>query len=212
MLLSTQGAFMLDTTTGFIQELNKETNKPIFLYTIFDFDDASHNLNLAEYKTDVTFDSVLYSATPINHDKISENAQNEIDSVRVKVSNVSRVIQNYLELYNWRGKKVRMRLVWANRLEYIDDKIDFTYYIDSYTANQDVAEFVLLPKIDVLSVMLPRRTYSRNYCQWKFKGTECAYAGTETACNKTQQRCQELENYIRFGGFPSIPSRQLTIA
>jgi len=203
---------VIDTSDNFIKELNKKENQPVFLYTIFNFDDASHDLNLAESRTDIVFDSVTYTATPLSHDKIGENSQNEIDAIKVRISNVSRLIQSYLEDYNWRGKQVRIRLVWLDRLAYTDDKVDFVFYIDSYSANQDFAEFTLLPKIDVLTVMLPRRTYSRNYCQWKFKGTECAYAGAEESCNKTKQRCQEIGNYIRFGGFPSIPSRQIAVA
>jgi lambda family phage minor tail protein L len=204
---------MIDAPDNFIKQLNKETNKPIFLYTVFDYDDASHDLPLAEYDSDVDFDGVTYQTFPIVHDKIGENAQGEIDTISVKVSNVSRLIQNYLETYNWRGKRVMIRLVWADRLAYTDEKMDFFYYIDNYSANQDFAEFTLLPKIDVLTVMLPGRTYSRNYCQWVFKGTECGYPveGEETSCNKTKQRCQEIGNYLRFGGFPSIPSRQMSI-
>lgn len=194
---------------AFNQQKNANTNAPIYLYTIFDYDGASSNLNFAEWSDDIVFDGVTYTKFPIAHDEIGENSQGQTPSLKVRAANVSRLLQYYLELYDWHKKKVRVRLVWLDELADADCKMDFTYFIDSYTATDKVAEFNLLPKIDALQVTLPKRIYSRNYCQWRFKGTECAYAGAETECNKTRQRCKQLSNYIRFGGFPSIPSRQI---
>ena len=202
---------MLDATPTFVQELNKPTNQPIFLYTLFAYDGSS-DLNLAGDKTNVTFDGVEYTAFPISHDVVSENSQGEINAVKLVVSNISRLIQGYLETYDLRDKKVRIRLVWRNRLAYPLDKIDFEYYIDSWSSDKDSVVFLLLPRISALGLKIPARIYSRNYCQWKnFKGTECGYAGAETTCNRTKQRCKELGNYKRFGGFPSIPTKQLQV-
>jgi lambda family phage minor tail protein L len=202
---------MLNTDPNTILELNKQNKQPVFLYTVFDYD-GSNDLNLAESRDDIVFDGTTYTAFPISHDEVGENTQGEVDSVRVRLSNVSRLIQAYLELYDFRNKRVRIRLVFRNRLDYPDECIDFNLFIDSYSADQKSVEFILMPKTDVLGAQLPARVYSRNYCQWRFKGDECAYAGAETLCNKTKQRCKELANYSRFGGFPSIPSRRMFIA
>ena len=37
-------------------------------------------------------------------------------------------------------------------------------------------------------------------CPWSFKGVECGYAGVETACDKSPERCTALSNYTNFGG------------
>jgi hypothetical protein len=37
-------------------------------------------------------------------------------------------------------------------------------------------------------------------CPWAFKGTECGYAGGETLCDKSPERCSGLGNYVNFGG------------
>ncbi|MBI1776063.1 MAG: hypothetical protein HYR63_12020 [Proteobacteria bacterium] len=37
-----------------------------------------------------------------------------------------------------------------------------------------------------------------------FKGPNCGYTGSETACNFTFARCQQLGNQLRFGGFPDL--------
>lgn len=197
--------------TDFLKEKNNQTNKPIFLYTIYNYDGLSNNLNLAESKENIVFDSITYTAFPIMHDNISDNSQGQTPEIKVKVANVSRLIEYYLNIYDLRDKKVLIRLVWANKLDNPDVKYDAIYYINSYTANEKVVEFTLLPKVDALGIVLPRRTYSRNYCQWRFKSTECGYSGEATECNKTKQQCKILDNYVRFGGFPAIPNKKLYV-
>jgi hypothetical protein len=55
----------------------------------------------------------------------------------------------------------------------------------------------------------PNMTYGVN-CQWrKFRDCRCAYSGSETFCDKTMTRCEELGNLSNFGGFPSLPREQV---
>jgi len=200
-----------DLSNTFRTEKNKQTNKPINLYTIKEYDGAN-DLRFAEYDSDVTYQGDVYSKFPLTHENISENTQGEIDHVTVTVSNISRLIQGYLESYDLRGKKVIIRKVWANQLADPNAYTDSIYYIDSYTADENNVVFTLSSKFDVLDLELPARRYSRNYCSWKFKSAECGYAGAETSCDKTLQRCRELSNQIRFGGFPSIPTRRIFVS
>ena len=37
-------------------------------------------------------------------------------------------------------------------------------------------------------------------CPWVFKGTECTYAGGETWCDQSVERCKALSNFDDFGG------------
>ena len=200
---------MRTTNDTFKQEKNKPANQPIFLYTIYDYDGLNNNLYFAEYDEDVVYNGITYIRFPITHEFIGENTQGSVDSLKVMISNVSREIQAYLELYEFRNKKVDVMLVWANQLQDPNAYIKDTYYIDSISATEEAVSFALTSKFDLLDVTIPNRKYSRNYCSWKFKSTECGYAGAETLCNKTFQRCQALNNRLRFGGFPSIPSRRI---
>lgn len=199
-----------NVTDIFKQEKNKRENTPIYLYTIYDYDGSS-DLHFAEYDSNVIYGGIEYQKFPITHEYISENIEGEIDSVKITVCNISRLIQAYLEQYNFRNKKVRILMVWANQLSDPDAYIEDIYYIDSYTADQKDVAFTLKSKFDVLEVTLPARKYSRNYCGWKFKSAECGYSGGETECNKTLTRCRELSNQTRFGGFPSIPQRRIVV-
>jgi lambda family phage minor tail protein L len=200
------------TDTTFKGEKNLLENRPIHLFTVHDYDGASHNLNYAEYQTAVTYDGVTYDPFPITFDGIKENNQGQIDSVSVKVGNISRLIQGYLETYDLRGKKVTIITVWASQLGDSNANIKDIFYIDSYSANEDEVNFTLTTKFDVLNVQLPQRRFLRSYCQWKFKGAECGYSGGETSCKKTKTDCKEnKDNYERFGGFPSINPKRTVI-
>lgn len=193
------------TDSTFKSEKNKAANKPIWLYTIEDYDGASNDLHLAEHDADVIYNGVTYTKFAIMHEEIADNNQGEIDTIKVRVGNVNRSIQAYLEAYDWRNKRVIITQVWANQLADANAYLQFIYNIDSYASNQDSAEFTLTPKHDVLTVQLPARVYSRNVCCWIFKSTECGYAGAETSCTKTKTRCKQLDNFVRFGAFPSTP-------
>ena len=194
----------------FKSEKNKKENKPVYLYTIENYDGSNNDLNLTSYRgDDIVYKDITYTSFPINHEYISENTKGEIPTVIVKLSNVSRLIQAYLENYDFRKKKVTVIQAFANQLAEADAYIKDVYYIDSYTADSLNVEFKLTSKFDILDVELPFRKYSRNYCSWKFKSSECNYSGAETVCNKTLTRCRELGNQKRYGGFPSIPSKRI---
>ena len=195
----------------FKAEKSKKENQPIFLYTIYDYDGSGSNLYFAEYDVNVTFNGQVYTKFPISHDSVGENLEGTIDTIKITLANVSRVIESYLQDYDIRGKKVSIKLVWANQLDDPDAYLEDVMYVDSYTSNQDQVQLSLSSKFDVLNVELPARRYSRNFCSWKFKSTECGYSGAESSCNKTKSRCKELNNYNRFGAFPSVPTSRIYV-
>lgn len=101
--------------------------------------------------------------------------------------------------------------------EFADD----VFYIDRKSVeNRDVVEFELSASFDVAGVQLPKRQVIQNVCPWRYKGTECGYAGTSyfdandgpvssssrDVCGKRLSSCQARfgENgELPFGGFPA---------
>jgi lambda family phage minor tail protein L len=200
---------MKDVTAIFTSEKNKRENQPILLFILEDYDGAGNDLRFARYDIDVVFDGEIYLKFPITFNEIGENSQGSIDTVTITVCNVSRLIQSYLNDYSGlRGKKVIIRLVWANQLLSPTAKLDAAVYIDTAAADDTDVQFVCTTKLDILERKIPGEKYLRTHCRYKtFKDPlTCGYTGTETTCNRTKQRCKELGNYQRFGGFPSIPS------
>jgi lambda family phage minor tail protein L len=198
----------LGTNAAFKEEGRKRSTQPIFLYSIFDVDDNGLNKYFAAYDSNVIFGdpSVEYIKFPITHDAITENSKGEIDNVKVQLSNIARYIEYYLQNYDLRGKKVSIRMVFANLLDDPDAYIEFSNYIDSYSSDVKNVMFNLMSKFDILDVTIPGRIFIQSHCQWVFKSTECGYGpGGESSCNKTRGRCRQLANQARFGAFPSTP-------
>lgn len=202
---------MKELNADFILEKNKAVVKPIRLYTIFDYDNNGANLYFAEYDQDVTFDSQVYTAFPLSFDSISEKTGGEVDEIRVSIANVSREIEAYLQNpnYTFKGKKVVITYIFADQMDNPDAKYEEIFYIDLYESNETNVTFTLSSKLDVYQVKLPRRTVTRTHCSWVFKGIECKYAGTETACSRTLQRCRGLGNTVNFGGFPAAGGKRM---
>lgn len=192
---------------SFLDEKNSRSNRPIFLYSIYDYDGSS-DLHYTNDNGNVTYDGQLYTKYEITHASISENTSGEVNKVSLTIGNASRFMQSIIESYDIRGKKVEIRLVWSNLLADTAAYLKDTFYIDSYSADQVTFNAVLAPKYDLLDLKLPRRLYNRNHCGHVFKGTECAYAGADSTCEKTQTDCRSKSNYSRYGGFPSIPYRR----
>ena len=200
----------IDSTT--ILEKNKEENQPIFLYIIENYNGASANLYYTAYDVNVVYNGNTYIRFPISHAPVSENAEGIIDAVEITIANVSLVIQEYLEIYKWKGLKVRIVEVWTNQLSDPDAYLESIFYIDKFRTDARNAYFTCTSKFDALDVYLPREVYLRHHCQLEFKSAECGYSGGETTCNLTKARCKELNNYDRFGGTPSIPVGRMYFA
>lgn len=197
----------------FTSEKNKQENQPVVLFTLFDYDGASNDLNLVNAQENVTFSGVEYQAFPIKFETIPENSQGEVDVIKIKVANVSRVFESYLQTYDLREKKIRIRIVWSNQLAEAGAYLDYNFYIEYYSSTANSVELTCTTKTDVVDYVLPTGLYLRTHCRYKtFKDANtCGYAGAETSCNRTFQRCRELGNQERFGGFPSIPTRRLYV-
>ena len=110
---------------------------------------------------------------------------------------------------------------------YVEDN----FKIDSLTTlDERVATFSLTSWLQFFKLILPRRKYYKNTCQWIYKGEECQYPGPaggtipgttltantnpiaannqtagsigEDECGKSFESCQIRNNTIHFGGFP----------
>ena len=200
---------MRDLNNTFIAEKNAETNKPTYLYTIEDYDGIGTDLHLTNMKDDVIFNGVTYTSFPIRHDAIEETTDGKINAVEISVGNASRLIQAYLNQYDFRDKKVIITLVFRDVLGDPTTKTEDIYYINNWRASALSVFFVCTSRLDVLGQKIPARKYSRIQCQFRFKDTNtCQYVGPETACNKTKQQCRAYNNLINFGT-QKVPTRNI---
>ncbi len=125
------------------------------------------------------------------------------------------------------GAHLLIKNAGADDEAYIEDN----FKIDSLTnLDERVATFSLTSWLQFFKLILPRRKYYKNTCQWVYKGEECQYPGpaggtipgttlsansnpiaannqtagsiVEDECGKSFESCQIRNNTIHFGGFP----------
>lgn len=98
------------------------------------------------------------------------------------------------------------------------------YYIDRKSREDSVvSEYELATLIDLENINLPGRTVIRNVCTWKYRSSECSYAGANKAdindnltsssayngqdqCGKRLSSCKlrfGSNGLLPFGGFPA---------
>jgi len=193
----------------FIAEKNKQTNQPVYLYDVHYTD--SDVLYLTDADEDLVFEGRTYEHKPVEHVDISENIRSVSSKMTLRVGNADRSMQVYLENHDGlRGRKVVTRLVWRNLLSDTDAVQRAVFFVDHARDYDTFVEFELAPKFNLMGTKLPGRFYGRDYCQWKrFKDADCRYAGDETECDRTLDRCEELGNTLQFGAFPSVPTTKV---
>ena len=125
----------------------------------------------------------------------------------MRVSNVSRAIQSYIEQYDGGvDSTVILRVVHADHLVGTESntvfcRLDFT--VTGCTANAKEVVFSLGAS-NPWNRRFPLGRARKNFCRWKFKSNECTYSGLETTCDKSLSRCRVLGISRRFGGFPGV--------
>ncbi|MHA1385850.1 MAG: hypothetical protein ACTSR3_19025 [Candidatus Helarchaeota archaeon] len=207
----------LDNT--FREEKNKLQSGA--LINLYEFDLSGTPYRVAEYDQDVTFDGNVYSALPIKSGVISENKEGKIAEFEISIGDPSRAFGGYLELYDGLvGSEVKVTKVFSNHLNDPTAKIEETFYVRNARSNAFEVSLTLAPKYDIIHFTIPRRVFSKNYCQWNYKGVGCwlEITGGYTAapgfidtdyCDHSldgPSGCEFHQNEERFGGFYGIPS------
>lgn len=181
-------------------------------------------LYLVRNTEDIIFNSQTYIAFPFDIDVTKQVSKGEIPTVNLKVSNVSRTIQAYLEEYDGLiGQEINIRIVSKpeTSLEYLE-AVSWTYEVLGCKADVLWVTFSLgIP--NPISKRFPLYRYIANHCNWTFNspavrasgsnaGIECGYTGSDTECKRTLTDCQEKNNSARFGGYIGMGSGGVRLA
>lgn len=163
----------------------------------------------------------LYTAFPFELDEIGEDSTGDVPSIGLKVANVARVLEPYLE--DQEGlvdSTVVIRIVNSMHVttatftgtDNPSPEIELTYQITATNSDSMWVTFTL-GSLNPWNKRFPRNRIWRNTCRFKaFKGSLCKYAGVETTCNRTLGICREtMANSINFGGAPGVGSKGLFV-
>lgn len=172
--------------------------------------EVTEPVRLVSNTEDITWRGSTWYAAGFEMDEISEQTEGEIPRVDLRVPNVDRTIEGYIQEYDRYVKlngpatiTVGIYIVSSALL----DREDFVSYHEFIlihpTSDADYVTFTLGAP-NPYRRRFPLNRILKNNCRFKFKGDRCGYTGTETSCNKTLTRCRELNNSTRYGGFPGV--------
>lgn len=172
---------------------------------------GGERLSLVNNNEDVTFGGVLYSAFAFNYEQQKQSSKGELPTVTISVSNVSRVIQAYLEQYDGGvGSEVILTIINHGHLTEDYAELTTTMTVLGAKANAQWVTFTL-GAANPLNKRFPNWQYISLHCRFRFKGPHCAYAGGATTCAHTLDDCQARWNSRRFGGHPGLDGRGIRV-
>lgn len=225
-----------------IQEKNKLATDSVFLvalkiiipgivYTGTEFEQPvrivnnSENITWQYSKTAEEISGNLWDGTwiafPFTLDELSDQSGGEVPTVTIRISNVTRVMDSYLQFYDNYVKAngfypitvniyvVNTRVIYGD--EYTigdpdaDPEVEHIFQLKKPSVDSMWATFVLSADNPYMR-RFPQNRILKNHCRYKFKGSDgrCGYTGAVTVCNHTLVTCRALNNSIRFGGAPGV--------
>ena len=152
----------------------------------------------------ITWNSKTWTAFPFQIDLPKISSKGEIPYWTIRLSNVTRVFQAYMEQLNGAvGSEVIMRFVDAGHLDKGNDAV-YIEIIREVLASECDAQWITfkLGTQNLLRKRFPEERYIASHCLWvsHFKGAECSYSGNATSCDGRLETCRSYGNSRRFGG------------
>ncbi len=195
---------MKNIPAALIIEKNKIANSvPWLMLLDIAFPDDSR-VYLVNNTENITFQGRTYQAFPFKLENIKQSSKGEIQSVVIRISNVLRSLQAYLEQYDGAvGTGILLRVVHASHLEEDYSELEMHFDVVETTSDSKWVTFTLGAP-NPLRNNFPHYKYIGEHCNWLFKSVECGYNGPSETCHRTLTYCRQLGNSKRFGGFPGL--------
>lgn len=194
---------MLQLSTAAIMEKNKIAQDSVWI-TLLEVEIPNEDsLRICYNNEDITWNGRLWTAFPFVIDTVKQN-KTEIPQVPVKISNITRAIERYIEQYDgFIGYTVILRVVNSKYLDQIVPEIEETFVIQKTSSDAEWAKFELGGSLP-LRMRFPFRRVLKDWCWYTYKGIECGAVSELADCPHTLSGCRERSNSVRFGGEPSM--------
>ena len=164
----------------------------------------------------------LYTAFPFEIDEIGDSSKGEVPSVGLRVSNVARILEPYLEDQDGLiDSVVVIRVVNSTHVTTPSQgsgvnnntpEVELEYEIIDSNADSMWVNFTL-GAMNPFNRRFPRSKVWKNICRYKhFKGDRCQYAGAETSCDRSLDTCRNtMNNSINFGNCPGVGTKGIYV-
>jgi len=156
----------------------------------------------------IVWNGHTWTAFSFELDDRTESAMGEIPSITIRVSNVLRTIEYYLQQGNGGvGAEVIVRVVHSKHLDLTEPELEEHFEVLHTKSDAMWVHFILGAPNPMLG-RFPRPRYIPNFCRFaaarQFKGEGCGYTGPDTTCEGTLAACRAKGNSQRFGGSPGV--------
>lgn len=172
---------------------------------------SSDVLYLANYNANVTFLGNEYQAFLFTMGEIT-SSKGEVPQFEIKIDNTSRGINSlmmdydiYLKANGIEGNQIYANIIVVNTVDLSDYVLKERFELVSWDMDSKFASFKLGAS-NPFTQKYPLRQIYADFCQWKFKSSQCGYSGSATSCDKSLAFCRSLNNSPRFGGFAGVKS------
>lgn len=177
----------------------------------------TETLRLVNNNEDVIWKGFTWLKFPFELDEISQTANAETSQFQIKVGNVKNIIgqyirqyDNYVKVNGFEPIKVVLYIVNSKDLANTTPVYSTNLILTASNLNHLEVSFTVSAR-DLFRARTPQTRMFPNSCRFKFKSALCGYSGSATECNKTLSRCRQLLNSKRFGGFPAIGNKGVSI-
>lgn len=166
--------------------------------------DIPETLRFARNTENVTWDGETWVAFPFDLDMMGDTSRGEVPKMNLKVSNVSRAVQSYIEQADGGiDAPVALRLIHETQFSTSEYCIRLDFVVSSTSCNSQWVNFELSGS-NPWTRRVPATRCRKNFCRWRFKSYTCGYHGVGTTCDKTLSQCKTYLNSDRYGAFPGV--------
>jgi phage-related protein len=157
----------------------------------------------------VTYNGVTYQ--PASFDVELKTSAGEQSTINLSIRDYTLAVQKKMQDYGGGvGFNVTIMVVNAGNLTQSPEVIEYFQVVGAETANY-VCSFTLGAE-NYITKAFPRRRQTKDFCQFRYKGSECGYTGPLPSCDlslKGPNGCAAHNNIIHFGAYPGINTRDV---
>lgn len=196
----------LSISTGATEDKNKLFSNVTWIdFLEFQYE-SEDPVRVCSYDEVVTWKGYTWSPVAFTKPEIEETKEAQIPDVSISFVDITQELIPILDQYDGAvGATVTLYTVLSTQLDSDTPEIEEEMEVLSTAIDSNSVISFKLGAENLLNQKCTPNRFLKNFCRYKvFGGEYCQYSGTETECNRSFARCQELENQERFGGFPAI--------
>jgi lambda family phage minor tail protein L len=201
-----------------IVEKNSLSTDGVFLLALKILIPGTPPVYVVRNTDDITWAGQLYQAFPFEVDEIGQGKDGAVPQVNLRVSNVGRALESYVQAYDAYCKAngysrifVTIYVVNSKNLSDPTPECEHEFILKNPQSGEQWMTFVLGAS-NPFRMRSPMNRILKNRCTSTFKDARCQYAGAVTSCDHTLPTCRNLGNQAHFGGFPSAGPGGLNVS